>query len=352
MTRDPEPTQTGLPSASLFALGVRGALGGLLMGLANLVPGISGGTMLLAAGVYPAFIEAIAELTTLRFRVRSIVLLASIAGTAALGILLLAGVMRELVIEQRWVMYSIFIGLTLGGVPLVWKLARPASTGVVIGAIAAFAGMVVMNAGFGGDESAGQASALFLLISGLAGASAMILPGVSGGYLLLLLGQYEVILGAIDTLKQGLIGRDLALVMESMTVVIPVGIGVVIGIVGVSNLLKWLLARFEKPTLGALLGLLFGAVVGLWPFQQPIAPLPGELFEGTVLTAEAIALMDVEDYRLVRFDPSAGQATGAVALVVLGIAATALVARVGGAEGDRADEGEGHAAGREGYGKG
>jgi putative membrane protein len=322
-----DPTET-LP---LALLGVRGAIGGVLMGLANLVPGISGGTMLLAAGVYPAFITAIAEITTLKFRLRSILLLGAIVGTALLGILLLAGLMRMLVIEQRWVMYSLFIGLTLGGVPLVWRLARPGTPGVYAGAAAAFAGMVLMQLGVGGDGTTGEASTIFLFFSGLAGASAMILPGVSGGYLLLLLGQYEVILGAIDTLKQGLLGGpDLALVLESMTVVIPVGIGVVAGVVGVSNLLRWLLDRFEKPTLGALLGLLFGAVVGLWPFSEPIPPQPGDRVDGQVLTVETVAKVDIEDWKRVSFDPSAGQAAGALGLVALGIGATALVARVGG----------------------
>lgn len=321
---------------SLPILCVRGAIGGVLMGLANLVPGISGGTMLLAAGVYPGFIRAIADLTTLKLRLRSFLLLGAIAGTAALGILLLAGLMRSLVIEQRWVMYSLFIGLTLGGVPLVWRLARPATPGVFVGAAVAFAGMVVMQLGLGDGLSGGNASTAFLLLSGLAGASAMILPGVSGGYLLLLLGQYEVILGAIDTLKRGLLGGpDPALVLASMGVVIPVGIGVVAGIVGVSNLLRWLLERFEKPTLGALLGLLFGAVVGLWPFAEPVAPQLGDVVDERVVTAENLSEIGVEDWKLVRFDPSPGQAAGALGLVALGIAVTALVARIGG-DGDEA----------------
>ncbi|MCP4038114.1 MAG: DUF368 domain-containing protein, partial [bacterium] len=117
-------------TSSALSLVVRSAVGGVLMGLANLVPGISGGTMLLAAGVYPNFISAIAELTTLKFNKRSIILLGTIALAAALAILLLAGAMRSLVIEQRWIMYSIFIGLTLGGLPLVWRLAAPATPAV------------------------------------------------------------------------------------------------------------------------------------------------------------------------------------------------------------------------------
>ena len=74
----PDQPEEGEALQPALLLGLRGAIGGTLMGLANLVPGISGGTMLLAAGVYPAFINAIAEVTTLRFRPRSLLLLASV----------------------------------------------------------------------------------------------------------------------------------------------------------------------------------------------------------------------------------------------------------------------------------
>ncbi len=326
------PRRDATDTMSLPLLGIRGAIGGALMGLANLVPGISGGTMLLAAGVYPGFITAIAEVTTLKVRPRSIVLLTTIVGMMLLGILLFAGLMRTLVIEQRWMMYSLFIGLTLGGVPLVVTLARPVTSGVVVGAALAFAGMVVMKLGLGEGPTGGDASTAFLFASGFAGASAMILPGVSGGYLLLVLGQYEVILGAIDTFRQGLLGGpDFALVLESMRVVVPVGIGVVAGIVGVSNLLRWLLDRFAKLTLGALIGLLLGAVVGLWPlFSKPVPPQPGDLINGVIVTTVTALEIDLEDWNLVTFDPTPGQAIRALGLVVLGIGTTALIARVGG----------------------
>jgi putative membrane protein len=316
-------------------LAVRGVIGGTLMGLANLVPGISGGTMLLAAGVYPKFIAAIAEVTTLRFRMRSLVLLAAIVGSAAIAILMLAGSVRDLVVHYRWVMYSLFIGLTLGGVPLLWRLARPATPALFAGAGVAFALMCVMaftGATAGGDG--GNTALVFF--SGLAAASAMILPGVSGGYLLLLLGQYETILGTVDQLKRGLLGdaiggtgSDFDLVLDAMRVVIPLGLGVVAGIVGVSNLLKWLLARFEKATLGALLGLLLGAVVGLWPFQQAEPPLPGDVIKGHTITAENAADFDAEDWPLRRFDPTPQHGAGSLALIGCGLLATTLIGRVG-----------------------
>ena len=89
---------------SIPSLVIRSGIGGILMGLSNLVPGISGGTMLLAAGVYPEFIEGIAEIVTLKFRRRSLVLLSVVIGTAMLAILLLAGTVKNLVVDYRWAM--------------------------------------------------------------------------------------------------------------------------------------------------------------------------------------------------------------------------------------------------------
>lgn len=333
----------------LGLLVLRGALGGTLMGLANLVPGISGGTMLLAAGVYPGFISAIAELTTLRFRTSSLLLLATVAATAGLGILLLAGSVERLVQDHRWVMYSLFIGLTLGGVPLLWRLARPLSAPLVIGALATFVLMVLMALTSTGGGSAAERNVLLFFLAGLAASSAMILPGVSGGYLLLLLGLYEPILGTIDHLKRGLLGDsasgagpELALVLNALWVLVPLGLGVVGGVVGVSNLLRWLLRRHEKVTLGALLGLLFGAVVGLWPFQQGRPPEPGDVLKGRRVTLENAASFDVAEWPLARFDPTPTQVGGSLALVLAGFGATLLIGRLGGD--DEEPEGGTHAS--------
>jgi putative membrane protein len=315
-------------------LAARSAAGGILMGLANLVPGISGGTMLLAAGVYPNFISAIAELTTLKFKARSILVIALIGGSAALAILLLAGSMKSLVVEQRWAMYSLFIGLTLGGLPLVWRLARPGTPALWCGAVAAFGVMALMALGEA-RPGGGEANAGLLLLSGVAAASAMMLPGISGGYLLLLLGQYVPILGAIDGLKQALLaggGLDGAALEPTLAILVPVGIGVLIGVVGVANLLRWLLDRFEKPTLGMLLGLLLGSVVGLYPFQAPTPPGPGDVHAGRVLSALEAAALGPEDWPSRRFDPTPGQAGGALGLILVGLGTTLLVDRIGRAE--------------------
>ncbi len=298
------------------------------MGLANLVPGISGGTMLLIAGVYPGFIGAIAEVTTLRWRWSSVVLLGTIGGVAVLAILLLAGPTKTLVIEYRWVMYSLFIGLTLGSVPLLWRLAQPASRRFFISAGVTFLLMVLLAFGTPLQTGPGDESFGLLFVAGLAGASAMVLPGVSGGYLLLLLGQYVPILRSIEKLRLGLFGAgeqaglDWPLVHEALWVVIPVGLGVAAGIIGVSNLIRWLLEHHRTATLGALMGLVLGAIIGLWPFQAGVPPQVGDQLHGQVVTPETLSRIDAEDWPVRRFPPSVGQLGAALGLIALGAGIT------------------------------
>ena len=307
---------------------VQALIGGALMGLANLVPGISGGTMLLVTGVYPAFIEAIAEVTTFRWRLSSLALLSAIGGAAALAIILLAGPTKTIVIEYRWIMYSLFIGLTLGSVPVIWRLSHPVSQRFFIGTGGAFLFMVLLALGNPGQTGQAEESLVLLFVAGLAGSSAMILPGVSGGYLLLLLGQYVPILSSIEKLRLGLLGTDAQaglnwpLVQEALFVVVPVGIGVVAGVMGVSHLVRWLLAHQRTATLGALMGLVLGAVIGLWPFQAGVPPQIGELVQGQVVTLETLSQIDVEDWPVQFFPPSSGQIGAALVLIVMGVGAT------------------------------
>ncbi len=245
------------------------------MGLANLVPGISGGTMLLAVGIYPRFIEAVADTTRLRFRLQPLLLLIVVAASGGLAILLLAGTLGDLVNHQQWIMYSAFIGLTLGGVPLVWRLAQPAGHAVWGGAAGGFAAMAALALLQGGSTAAGAGGSgpLLLAVAGAAGAAAMILPGLSGAYLLLVLGQYAPILNAVDGLLVALKDRDAGGLVEVAGVLLPVLLGIVVGATVISNAVRLALHRFRQATLGVLLGLLLGAVVGLWPFEG-FAPTP------------------------------------------------------------------------------
>ena len=313
---------------------LRALFGGTLMGLANLVPGISGGTMLLAAGIYPRFIQAVADVTRLRFRWASVVTLVTVASAAGLAILLLAGPIKGLVIHHRWIMYSLFIGLTLGGIPVVWRLTTGWSPSLALSAglaLTLMVGLALLQAyDVVGDFPSNFA---MLLVSGLAGASAMILPGLSGGYLLLLLGQYVPILSAIDQFKEALKSGDLATALPiALSVMVPVGIGVVVGIVIVGNLLQWLLERHRNPTLGILLGLLIGSVAGLYPFREGVPPQIGDRIKGQVVDAVNRKEFDPEDWKTEGFTPSAVEVGMSMLLVAVGFGLTMGIERISGGE--------------------
>ena len=275
------------------------------MGLANLVPGISGGTMLLAVGVYPQCIEAFSRLAILRPSRNGLALLAAVALSAGAILLLLAGAVRELVVDHRWAMYSVFLGSTLGGVPVVWRLLGGIDGRAVAGVVVGLGLMIATATSPADPSTAATSPPALLFMVGLGAFGAMLLPGLSGGYLLVLSGQYVPILGAIDNVTTAVLdqgGIDWPALVESLRVLVPFGAGGVVALVAVSTLVRLLLHRQRSLVLGFLLGLVAGAVLGLWPFT----------------TAES---------RLVL--PSPAQAAAALALAATGLAATLAIARLG-----------------------
>ena len=302
------------------------------MGLANLVPGISGGTMLLAAGVYPTFVESVAAATTLSRKLQPWLLLAFIAVPAVLAIGVLAGTVRDIVLEHRWIAYSLFIGLTLGGAPTLWRMLKPMPGRAGIAALVAFVAMVALAIlqESQPSSSSGEGGLAGLFIAGFAGAAAMVLPGVSGGYLLLVLGQYVAVLDAIDAFKEAIRAGELNSILQSAWPLLAIGIGVLLGVSLVSNIMRWLLKHHRDVTLGALLGLLLGAVAGLWPFREAVLPDVGSMVRGevveTVADAEAIELK----YRPTEsYEPSLGQMGFSFLLVIGGGISSLLVGRLG-----------------------
>jgi putative membrane protein len=172
------------------------------------------------------------------------------------------------------------------------------------------------------------------------------------------MGQYVPILSAVSAIKHALGDWDLtALAQPLLSVLMPVAIGAGIGLVVVTNALRWLLKHHEKTTLGVLLGLLLGSVVGLWPFQKPIDE-PTLLVDTTLKGQRVVARVDLpqgratepleayptqarlaylqtgkpvkpEDYPTVYFTPAPWQAGLSVGLIALGFGLTMLVARLG-----------------------
>jgi len=274
---------------------VRSAIAGVLMGLANLVPGISGGTMIVVMGLYDDFISSVADATRLRFTRRGVVFLCIVAVAAAVAIASLAGTLSRAVTLHRSAMFSLFIGLTLGGAPLLIKMIHKVRTPFVAGVVVGLAIMLtiaVTSAEPPNRDAVKQAVAegRFIVeadysrdvIAGALGMSAMVLPGISGAYMLLILGRYETILAAVSMTKDyALSVGDKGEPAVFLSVIIPTGVGAVISLIALSNFLKWMLHRHRDVTIGALLGILLGSVVGIWPFEQ--SSLPRDYLLGLVL---------------------------------------------------------------------
>lgn len=256
------------------------------MGLANLVPGVSGGTMILAVGLYDRFILAVAELSSLRWSRGMFIFLGLLAAGLGVALVGLAGPAVHMVTHYRWAMYSLFVGMTLGGAPELLKLAFPkegagskSSAAIALGVGFALMAWIAWSL----QGVALPHTFLAFLAMGVLAASSMILPGVSGSYLLLIFGVYDVVIGSLSSsaLKEDLKG--------SIMILLPVGLGAVIGIALLSNALKVVLSRYSKPAHGALLGLLLGSVLGLWPFQEARYP---ELLDKSVRNAIAAEIVE------------------------------------------------------------
>ncbi len=262
---------------------VRAAIGGVLMGLANLVPGVSGGTMILVMGLYDDFVSSIADVTRLRFTRRGVVCLGIIGGFAAIAIGACSGAMHHAVTNHRSMMYALFVGMTLGGAPLLMRMLKPAKGAAYAGVGVGLALMIAIavtrpdhppqSPPEDGQTAVHRAYGLDVA-AGALGMSAMVLPGISGAYMLLLLDRYDAILEAVSMTKDYVtsLGREGSLT-AICRVLIPVAIGAGLSLVLLSNLLKWLLHRHPQPTLGLLLGILFGSVFGIWPFESAAAPI-------------------------------------------------------------------------------
>ena len=332
-TTRPAPADHANASSPSVPL-IRCGLGGFLMGLANLVPGISGGTMLVACGIYTLFIDAVSDITRFRFSKKSILVLTMVVLGAGLSIGGLASTIHWALVHHRWIMFSIFIGLTLGGIPILWSMGKPIKrdtiAGIIVGVI--FMGGLVILQEIGGQGMV-MSGTIGLIVGGAAAASAMILPGVSGAFLLLLLGLYEPIISAIKDSVHALKDGDVGAFIDQFGTIIPVGIGVLLGVAIVSNILKWVLHRYERVTIGVLLGLIVAAPAGLYPFRDGVLPQIGDEIKGELVTQENLADMqapdNAKDWKQQPFKPTGSQIIGSQLLIVLGFGMTLGIARLG-----------------------
>lgn len=273
---------------------IRTLLTGAAMGTADLVPGFSGGTVALVGGIYArliANIRAAAHVVSvvLRLRLRAlpdalraldwtflITLLAGIVGAA----FLLASTLRGLLVAQPVVMSAVFLGLVLGAALAARHQLRGPATARTWGVVALSAVVTALALGARPD-ALGDPSIVLIAATAAIAVCAMILPGVSGSFLLLVLGTYEPIIAAVAD-------RDLVVIAVAV-------VGAAAGLLSFSTLLNWLLRRAHDVVLAALIGLMVGSARVLWPWPSatgvgdPAIAAP----DGQVLVAVAAGIVAV-----------------------------------------------------------
>ncbi|WP_158261246.1 MULTISPECIES: DUF368 domain-containing protein [Pirellulaceae] len=292
---------------------IRHFLCGIAMGAADAVPGISGGTVALVLGIYRRLVDAVSQVNVEAFRLlmkrqwRTLAerfdfwfLLVLLCGIAC-GLLTFVVVLHELIGEAdhpastRPFVYAVFFGAIVASGFLVAKMVRAVSTGHLIlctlGSVggAAFAWWLTGLPALEAFDSAPNPIVSFLL--GSIAICAMILPGISGSYLLLVFGAYHYFSGVPKALAKG------EIVLGDLFAFACFALGCLVGLLSFSKVLKWLLHQHEALTLSIMGGFMIGALRKLWPWQgdeveTPFANEAPICFGLMVLAAIVVLVID------------------------------------------------------------
>ena len=241
-------------------------LKGFAMGVANVIPGVSGGTIALLTGIFERLINALKSFDVeavrllLKFKFREFAqhvdfgFLLSVFFGVGVSIISVAKLLEFLFQSYPVYVWSFFFGLILVSVWFVGKsigkIDVAAAVSFVIGAAVAF-GLSVMN------PATENTAFWYLIICGAVAVCSMILPGLSGSFVLILMGNYQLIM-------------IYAVSHFDMKIIVPVAIGVVVGLLAFSHFLSWLLSRYARQTMAVLTGFIFGSLGTIWPWKNSV----------------------------------------------------------------------------------
>ncbi|MDD3253718.1 MAG: DUF368 domain-containing protein [Lachnospiraceae bacterium] len=243
---------------------------GILIGIANIIPGVSGGTMALSMGIYDKLIGAVSNF--LKDWKKSLITLFPILIGCGVGIVGFTYAIEYLLSEHTFVTCMTFIGLILGGIPvLLLQLKRKLrecrrSIGLsdVLAFVILFAFAVIMPL-LGSDEevlktlTATPGTMVILFFIGIIASATMVIPGVSGSLVLMILGYYYGILGSIKNFLEALKAFDIPALSNGFLVLFPFGIGVLLGIFLIAKLITFLFEKYGIQTYCAILGLILSS---------------------------------------------------------------------------------------------
>lgn len=247
-------------------------LKGIAVGVANVIPGVSGGTIALITGIFERLIDSLksiglgalklllagkwksfAEKTDLYF-------LISLLAGVGMAIVLLARIFDFLFQNYPVFIWSFFFGLILASVYFVGKTIQKWSVPVIISFVVGTAIALVLTFLTPATQNS---NFFYLMVCGVVAVCSMILPGLSGSFVLILMGNYQLI--AIEAINN----RD-------FTILLPVALGAGFGLIAFSHLLSWVFKRFKDQTISILTGFILGSLGVIWPWKEPVIQLFGQ----------------------------------------------------------------------------
>lgn len=266
-------------------------LKGAVMGIANVIPGVSGGTMAVAMGIYDRLINALTHIFK-EFK-------KSVLTVLPIGIGMVIGIVGlSMIIEWMFGVVPIetnllFIGLILGGVPAIWARVKgnKIKPGYIIGFIIFFVLVISLSFVQASTEKqkeelksekqteeadvpftveTGAVPTVKYIGAGVVASGTMVIPGVSGSMMMMVMGMYEKIIGCISNVVKGLTSGNMDMVMMCCGMLIPFAIGAVLGIFAIAKLIEMLLKKFAVITFWCILGLIMGSPVAIIVVNQDI----------------------------------------------------------------------------------
>ena len=243
-------------------------LKGCVMGIANVIPGVSGGTMAVSMGIYDRLITALTHLFK-EFK-KSFVTVLPIGIGMVIGILGLSRLIEWMfgIIPVQTNLF--FIGLILGGLPMIIKevKGKKVNAGCVVGFIFFFllvVGLALLDGikGTDADLSFSILTELKLFGVGVVAAATMVIPGVSGSMMLMLMGYYEPVISAINSTVDALRAMDMDGLMSGILILAPLGIGVVVGIFVIAKIIEWLFNKFATVVYWCIIGLIAASPIAI-----------------------------------------------------------------------------------------
>lgn len=240
---------------------IKNLLKGMVIGIANIIPGVSGGTMAVSMGIYDKLIHCLTHLFK-EFK-ESVTFVLIILIGAAIALVGLSFVITPAFEYFPLQTNGLFIGLIVGGLPAVWKKVKGNKIKVshIIAFLIFFAiviGMAAMGEteGEAADLSLSVWSVIKLFLVGVLASATMVIPGVSGSMMLLVIGYYNPIVATIKEFVEALVAFNVSEILRCCGILIPMGIGIIVGIFAIAKVIEIIFEKFPLQAFWAIIGLI------------------------------------------------------------------------------------------------